>query len=311
MSRIARLTVPGAVHHVISRFVDRDWLFSGGEDRARYLTFLGRVLARSDWRCLAYCLMSNHIHLAMVGGRASLESWAKGVNAPFARWMNARHERLGPIFADRPSVYVVPPHREAELIAYIHNNPVRAGVAARASASTWSSHRAFLGLTRRPDWLHVDEALARAGCDASPASFDDFVRGARDTSLAFPEIQRVRLQVRRQRGFEIGTPTLSSPVEVPIVCRRETAQPPSPDALLDAVAAAVGAPASSATRRHARGEVSQMKRIFLHVAVEVGISIAAAAAAINVSRQRGSKLARTPLATGDRVVAASIAARLR
>ena len=82
-------------------------------------------------------------------------------------------------------------------------------------------------------------------------------------------------------------------------------------ALVDAVAAAVGAPASSATRRHARGEVSQMKRIFLHVAVEVGISIAAAAAAINVSRQRGSKLARTPLATGDRVVAASIAARLR
>jgi hypothetical protein len=46
-----------------------------------------------------------------------------------------------------------------ELIRYVHNNPVRAGLAARASESSWSSHRAYLGLEACPSWLTTAAVL--------------------------------------------------------------------------------------------------------------------------------------------------------
>jgi hypothetical protein len=43
-----------------------------------------------------------------------------------------------------------------ELIRYVHNNPVRAGLVERASESGWSSHRAYLGLEACPPWLSTE-----------------------------------------------------------------------------------------------------------------------------------------------------------
>jgi hypothetical protein len=311
MARIARLTVPGVLHHVISRFVDRDWFFASDAERTRYLDLLGRALGQSDWKCLAFCLMSNHIHLAMVGGRLSLESWSKRVHSPFARWLNRRHGRLGPVFADRPAVYLVPRLREAEIIAYIHNNPVRAHVAASARSSSWSSHRAYVGLDRPPAWLDVGQGLARAGCAAAPDDFERLVSGFSDAPVEVPDLEHVRALVRSCGPYELGTPTLSQPIEVPVVCRAFARPPPTTAALLQAVAAAAGMAPAAATRRFSRGTASMAKRVFIHAAVELGISIADASAALNVSRQRGSKVASTALGAEDREVVRTIVALTR
>ncbi len=299
MPRIARITVPGHLHHVISRFVDRDWFFASDVERARYLSLLGRALARSDWRCLAYCLMSNHIHLAMLGGERDLESWAKRVNSPFARWLNAQRGRLGPVFADRPATYLVPPHREAEVIAYIHNNPVRAKVVASARDSSWSSHQSYLGLAKCPSWLDVAEGLRRTGCANDQAAFDGLVHGSADASLELPDLVRARAAVRRLGPYELGTPVLTEPFEFPVVRRRFVRPPPTAAALLVAVAAAVGLPASAMKRRQARGTVSMAKRVFIHAAVALGIAISQASATVNISRQRGARVAQAPLSAEE------------
>ena len=62
--RIARCTEPTVVYHVISRFVDREWILDDDEERARYLALFGRAIALTDWMSISYCLMSNHIHPA-------------------------------------------------------------------------------------------------------------------------------------------------------------------------------------------------------------------------------------------------------
>ena len=49
-ARGARFNVPGAVYHVISRFVDRDWFIESEDERSLYLSLLGRALLESDWR---------------------------------------------------------------------------------------------------------------------------------------------------------------------------------------------------------------------------------------------------------------------
>lgn len=308
MARIARLTVPGVLHHVISRFVDREWFFESDRERGRYLRLLGKALAKSDWRCLAYCLMSNHIHLAMVGGELDFEVWTKGVNSPFALWLNDERGRLGPVFADRPAAYLVPRHREAEVIAYIHNNPVRAALAENARDSSWSSHRAYVGLAHGPKWLCVEEGLQRAGCAGDRDQFEMLVNGAADTVLELPDLERARAAVRKRGPFEIGTPTLSDPPEVPVVRRTIVGPRPTATTVLAATADVVGIQATAASRRHAHGATSLAKRVFIHAAVQLGITIADASAIVNVSRQRGAKVAHTPLPTQERAVMMAVVA---
>ena len=127
MSRRPRSTTEGLVYHLISRFVDRDWFITCAEERAMYLRLFGDAVAKSDWLCLAYAVMSNHIHLALLAGEQPV-SWLRDAHSPFANWMNERHDRIGPMFVRGPKDKPVQPGGVGRLIAYIHNNPVRAGV---------------------------------------------------------------------------------------------------------------------------------------------------------------------------------------
>jgi hypothetical protein len=56
-----------------------------------------------------------------------------GINCAFAQWLNRRRERIGPLFAGRPISREVPPQHAFELIAWIHNAPVREHLAPRAA----------------------------------------------------------------------------------------------------------------------------------------------------------------------------------
>src|SRR5678809_1433131 len=92
------------------------------------------------------------------------------------RRMNERLEGLGPIIADRPKMRIVPDADVGRVLAYIHNNPVAAGVVREPAASTWTSHRAYLGLERMPPWLDVVEGMRRCGVSGDAVAFDQWVR---------------------------------------------------------------------------------------------------------------------------------------
>jgi hypothetical protein len=64
-----------------------------------------------------------------------------------------------------------------ELVRYVHNNPVRAGVARSAADCDWTSHRAYLGLSAVPDWLSAADVLGLFASDPERArrAFDEFV----------------------------------------------------------------------------------------------------------------------------------------
>lgn len=64
-----------------------------------------------------------------------------------------------------------------ELVRYVHNNPVRAGLAPDAAGSTWSSHRAYIGAEKAPEWLRVGEVLGTFATDPKAARrvFAEFV----------------------------------------------------------------------------------------------------------------------------------------
>lgn len=179
MPRRARLNVAGGVFHVVSRFArDERWLERAGA-RAAYLDAVGSAVERSDAEVLAYCLMSNHVHLVVVQGERSLERFTKSVHVTFSHWVRGQRGRSkaqGAVFAERPRMLLV--DREEyllELVRYVHNNPVRAGVVRFARSSDWSSHQAYIGRAEAPPWLRMGYVLSRFGTRGAAAKFDAFV----------------------------------------------------------------------------------------------------------------------------------------
>jgi hypothetical protein len=286
--RQARVTPHGEVHHVISRFIDKAWFIRASDERSYYLRLLGNALAKSDWSCLAYAIMSSHIHLAMVAGRGASSSWSRRVNPPFVNWYNELHDRIGPLFASRAKMEIARTHNVGPLIAYIHNNPVRAGVVDRAADTDWTSHRAYIGRVCPQPWLDVRRGIELSGVPA--AELDEWVheqRSVRRKDLSLTQIDR---EARRLGAIVLGTPKVS-PLEVPLMARAFAHLRPNPGRIVEIVCEVLGlADGEIFDRRHGSNG-AKGRAIAIQVGVAVGVTMSASGDALGITPQAASKLA--------------------
>jgi putative transposase len=163
--RPLRLQVAGGVFHVTARGNRRQEIFTDDRDRAYFLTLLAVVCARLQWKCHAYCLMTNHYHLMIETPEEDLSKGLHWLNFRYAQWFNLQHDFSGHLFQGRfHSVLVESNVHLIELARYIVLNPVRAGLCARAQDWKWSSYRAFAHeFVKRRTFVHVDWLLAQFG----------------------------------------------------------------------------------------------------------------------------------------------------
>jgi putative transposase len=160
VSRKPRSEEAGAVHHVFARGNNRRSIFCDDLDRRRYLSILGNVVSTKQWRCLAYCLMDNHVHLLVVTPIPNLGSGMQMLHGVYAQKHNQRHRTSGHVFQGRFGARRV--KNDAQLwmtIAYIARNPVQAGLCEQPDAWPWNSHTAIVADTAQP-WLAVDDLIA-------------------------------------------------------------------------------------------------------------------------------------------------------
>lgn len=158
---------PASVYHLISRFVAKEWFIESAVERRMYLSLLGIAIAATDWRLFSYGIMSSHIHLGALAGTVPLRDWLRPMHTKFANWLNERRGRIGAVFVRGPNVLDVRHEDVAATIAYIHANPVRAGVVLSSSDSDWTSHRAYEGTAYCQTWLDVGAGVALAGFESS------------------------------------------------------------------------------------------------------------------------------------------------
>jgi putative transposase len=96
MPRNARCVVPGLPYHVTQRGTNRQRVFFCASDFKTYLSLVREQLADTETRVLAYCLMTNHVHLVVVPERAdSLAILFRRVHGRYAQYLNTRRRRTG------------------------------------------------------------------------------------------------------------------------------------------------------------------------------------------------------------------------
>jgi REP-associated tyrosine transposase len=177
MARKPRIHFPGALYHVMLRGNGGMDIFGDDQDRCRFVLLLQEGIERFGYRVFAYCLMDNHVHLAIQVGELPLSRAMQNLSFRFTRWINWRTKRTGHLFQGRyKAILVEEGEYLLQLVAYLHLNPVRAGMVAAPLDYQWSSHRAYMGSESIP-WLDSDAVLSRLAKNRAAArkSFAAFV----------------------------------------------------------------------------------------------------------------------------------------
>jgi putative transposase len=178
MARKPRLHYTGAVYHVMVRGNGGQNIFADDEDRCRFYLLLQEGVAKFGHRIHAFCLMGNHVHLAVQVGEKPLSRIMQTLCFRYTQWVNSRQKKVGHLFQGRYKAIVVDADAYlAELVRYIHLNPVRAKLVKEPGKYPWSGHRAYMGQETLP-WLTTEWVLSQFGSRTKTARsrYGEFVQ---------------------------------------------------------------------------------------------------------------------------------------
>jgi len=221
MPRQGRLNVPGAIHHIIARGLERKVIFKDDADRNEFLARLSHALEKTRFHCYAWVLMPNHFHLMIRSPGRPLSDLMRGLLTGYALYFNRRHRRSGYLYQNRyKSILCQEEPYFLELVRYIHLNPMRAKMLTNLGsldAYPWSGHSAILGRVRRK-WQETGEVLARFGSNGKAAvqRYREYVAdglpmgyrsdlmggGLRRSAGGWEGVERLKQENERQRGDE-------------------------------------------------------------------------------------------------------------
>jgi putative transposase len=126
---------------VIQRGNNREDVFFEEDDRKQYLFLLKKYAVKWNSPVMAYCLMTNHVHLlTKPGSEESLFKMMQGVTLCYTQYVNRTYGRTGRMWESRYHSCIVDHEKYLWAVArYIEQNPVRSGLAKKAEDYPYSS----------------------------------------------------------------------------------------------------------------------------------------------------------------------------
>lgn len=208
MARKLRLEFDGAVYHVLNRGNYRSHVFAEDGARLAFLTCLGEACERAGWQVHAWCVMSNHYHLAIETPEPNLVAGMQWLQGTFATRFNRYRRECGHLFQGRyKSLLVDPGEALGPLCHYIHLNPVRAGLARVEDLPRWpwTSLAWLVAPPRRASWYRPEAALSHAGgLGDTPGGRAKYLEYLEWLSADEPAQQKMRFD-RMTKGWVLGT----------------------------------------------------------------------------------------------------------
>ncbi len=195
MSRNDRIDYEGAWHHVMNRGRTRQAIVRNDDDRRRFVRLVALLPARFGLEVHAYCLMDNHYHALVRSCDARLSQAMAYLDGVYTQTFNRLHGTDGALFRGRFTSRLI--EDEAYLVhvaAYIHANPVEAGLVTSCVDFAWSSHPSYALIRPTPSWLSVDVIT---GYFSSPEAFTGWAdRLPVSTAQGTPQPNRAAEPVR-------------------------------------------------------------------------------------------------------------------
>lgn len=162
MPRKARIDLPGAIHHVIIRGIEKKAIFRDNHDKDDFIKRLGNLLLETSTPCYAWALMPNHVHLLLRTGTTPIATLMRRLLTGYALYFNRRYHRHGPLFQNRyKSILCEEDAYLLQLVRYIHLNPLRVGLVKNLSellSYQYGGHAVLMG-HRRYAWQDRDYIL--------------------------------------------------------------------------------------------------------------------------------------------------------
>lgn len=166
MPRQPRLDIPGALHHIMVRGINKTDIFMDDQDRVNFLQRLGENITETKSSVYAWVLMSNHVHILFKSGKKGISTVMRKLLTWYAIYFNRRHNRSGHLFENRyKSILCEEDRYLLALIRYIHLNPIRSGIVKDIEGLnnySGSGHSAVMGKSKC-QWMDTEYVLARFG----------------------------------------------------------------------------------------------------------------------------------------------------
>lgn len=208
MARKLRIEAAGGCYHVLNRGNYRADVFGDDGAKQAFLKCLGETCEKTGWRVHAWCVMTNHYHVALETPAPNLVAGMQWLQGTFATRFNRLRRESGHIFQGRYKALVVEPGAAlGALCHYIHLNPVRAGIVAVEALENWpwSSFRWMQRARERTAWFTPVATLESVGTLAdTPAgrrSYRDYLAW-----LSAQTVEQQRLGFdRMSKGWALGS----------------------------------------------------------------------------------------------------------
>lgn len=238
-----RLFVSGGIYHVYCRTHRGEFRFEDCLESESFIEVVADVVRTHGLVVLAWCLMSNHYHMAVQTADVKLWRSMARIQGRITRSFNRRHRVFGPSWQGRYRARLIQePDDLRHLLAYIHLNPVMAGLEDDPANWEYSGHRAIIGRTE-PVLVDVVSALRcfeeETQAEARQTYFEYLrcvaeARWARSSVRSLPWWQKANddhQTVREEdapsqaRTFDDKYPDLPSVIDEPVESLLERASP--------------------------------------------------------------------------------------
>ena len=146
--RRARITYEGAFHHAMNRGFEGRKIFTYDRDKKKFIDLLAEIQTLTRIRVLAYCVLDNHYHVIIQDTTDRLADFFKQLNGQYATYYRQKYGGRGYVFQDRYKSMLI--QDDAYLmvaLAYVLNNPVKAGLCDEFTSNLWSSGSCYFSNT--------------------------------------------------------------------------------------------------------------------------------------------------------------------
>jgi putative transposase len=157
LPRKARKKSSSGIYHIIMRGINQQIIFEDDEDKRKYLGILKRCKEISGFELYSYCLMDNHIHLLVKETDEPISKVIMRISSSYVYWYNLKYGRCGHLFQERyKSENVEDTRYFLTVLRYIHQNPLKAGLAKSVWDSKWTSVHEYV---QRASMVDIDKGL--------------------------------------------------------------------------------------------------------------------------------------------------------